>query len=151
MGEYSFDFVVSKEKTRKWWFLKITLTHQSNISLDESKVSKRPILGSMFRFEKPLRKYHARVRNKNPQLGFFILSFWTIFFYIYISLMNLILENSFFGVNHFVRLIMIYTNLMFNVTSWLFEITGSCITTWWLSSPKAFSGTWRTSSECKTP
>ena len=109
----------------------------------------RPILGLMFRFEKSLRKYHARVRNKNPQLGFFILSFWTVFLNIYISLMNLILENSFFGVNHFVRLIMISTNLMF--TSWLFEITGSCITTWWLSSPKAFSGTWRTSSECKTP
>ena len=67
----------------------------------------RPILGLMFRFEKSLRKYHARVRNKNPQLGFFILSFWTVFFNIYISLMNLILENSFFGVNHFVRLIMI--------------------------------------------
>ena len=61
----------------------------------------------MIRFEKSLRKYHARVRIKDPQLGFLILPFWTV--NINISLMNLILENSFFGVNqiNFVWLIMI--------------------------------------------
>ena len=47
-------------------------------------------------WKKSLRKSQARVRTEDPQLGFLILSFWTVYLNINISSMNLIIEIHFF-------------------------------------------------------
>ena len=52
-------------------------------------------LNNMF-WKKSLRKFQTKVRTENPQLGFLILSFWTVYLNINISLMNLIIEIHFF-------------------------------------------------------